>query len=166
LRYLKISQCRYRFTENEDEDDEVNDVNSWFGLPSGLYEVNYDLESNSSLFLAPSGDVKEDLVLSDQTSISPQLKELADQVAQMEVDKVAEIEREFWVRTDIVGFSKPIEPIKFDPSLFEEDFELEDEYVFSGDDHGNAPDGENGKTMAVNGEHQEKDDHEELENTV
>jgi hypothetical protein len=44
--------------------------------------------------------------LSDRSGISLQVKALADRVAQMEADKIAEIEREGWVRTDIVGFIK------------------------------------------------------------
>lgn len=112
LRYLEISQCRYRFAIGENVVDDYHGYKPWFHLPSGFYELKGELRWEFNFYLAPSGDSNEAIVLSDQTSISAQLKSLADQVAQMELDKIAEIERDGYVRTDIVGISKKPESDK------------------------------------------------------
>jgi hypothetical protein len=71
----------------------------------------------------------EKIILSNPTSIAPRLKELADQVAQMEVDKVAQVEREGWVRHDIVG----AEPVEDDDGVSVGDDTSGDDYI-SGDE--------------------------------
>lgn len=95
LKYLRISTAYYWFT-SEDQ----------FVLPSGRYDFDGNRSSTFRLLLSEDGD--ETVVLSDHTSISGELKALADRVAQMELDKVAEIERDGFVRNDIVGiFTRP-----------------------------------------------------------
>ena len=90
--------------------------------------------------------------MSDREGISVQLKELADQVAQMEVDKVADIEREGWVRTDIVGFSRG----------FDSD---EDDFSDKNDD-GNAQDNNQTETKDINDEHSENGINDQLQHTL
>ena len=97
-----------------------------FQLPSGMYPVNSKQIWNAEFHLVTCEDGQKKVILSDPASICVQLKELADQVAQMEVDKVAEIERDGWVRTNIVGFSKDIESDEDDSSDEEEDGSVQD----------------------------------------
>jgi hypothetical protein len=108
LKYLEISLCQYGFSWAENENADPVGDKAWFRTPNGLYQFDPETHDITRFYLAPSGDIKKKIILSDRTSISPQLKGLAEQVAQLEVDKIAEIERENWVRTDIVGDSKDI----------------------------------------------------------
>jgi len=103
LKYLELSQCQYGICWEENEDVGPDDERAWFELPSGLYHFDPEIHDIERFYLAPSGDVREKIILSDREDISVQLKELADQVAQLEVDKVADIERKGLVRNDIVG---------------------------------------------------------------
>lgn len=105
LEYFEISYARYGFSdEEEDEDFAVVE------FPNRKYKLNENLEWDQLCFNLVFSDEHENLVLADLASISSQLKVLADQVAQMEVDKLAEIERDGFVRTDIVGISKDSQP--------------------------------------------------------
>ncbi|KAG9739381.1 hypothetical protein KCU73_g9493, partial [Aureobasidium melanogenum] len=81
-------------------------------------------------------------------SISGQLKALADRVAQMELDKIAEIERDGYVRTDIVGVSKT--------SQSEEDVI----------EHGSMEDDGSDEADNERGEREENDDQDGHEHTV
>jgi len=121
LKYFEFSKCRYEF------DGSVDHVgHDEFQLPSGMYPVNSKQIWNAEFHLVTCEDGQKKVILSDPASICVQLKELADQVAQMEVDKVAEIERDGWVRTNIVGFSKDIESDEDDSSDEEEDGSVQD----------------------------------------
>ncbi|KAH0371344.1 hypothetical protein KCU65_g1968, partial [Aureobasidium melanogenum] len=144
LRHFEMSQCRYSFAEEENQDDDPFGMSSWFQLPSGVYELKNPLQWDSEFILAPSGDVNETIILTDQTNISGQLKALADQVAQLENDKIAEIERDGYVRTDIVGITKDFEP---------------DENTASGeDDHGSMVDDGSDEISEEGGESAENND--------
>lgn len=142
LKYLEISSCRYEFEDINTEGDKVQ-------LSSGLYQVNHELNWCAQFYLAPCEDGGEEIVLSDREGISTQVKALADRVAQMEADKIAEIEREGWVRTDIVGFIKNSDSDK--------------DAVSDRDGHGNVQVGEDDENGDAHGEKGENGDHEELE---
>ncbi|KAG9519703.1 hypothetical protein KCV07_g4750, partial [Aureobasidium melanogenum] len=152
LRYLEISQCRYSFRLEINEVDDPYVRKPWFGLPNGLYEMRGQLAWDSKFILAPSGDANEAIILADQASISGQLKSLATQVAQLELDKIAEIERDGYVRTDIVGISKK--------SQSEEDI------VSGGDDDDEVEDDGSAEANIDKSEHEEKEDQDEHEHTV
>lgn len=77
-----------------------------------MYESKNQRRWDADFILAPSGDPNETIILTDQSNISGQLKSLAEQVARMELDKIAEIERDGYVRTDIVAISKKSKPQK------------------------------------------------------
>ena len=141
LKYLRLSHCWYDFDDIEAGDDK-------FQLPSGIYQVNPELDWGAQFYLAPGEDGQEEMVLSDRKNISGQIKALADRVAQMEVDKVAEIEREGWVRTDIVGFVK--------------DSDADGVVVPDEEEHGNVQVNENDENRDTHGEN---GDHNELEGT-
>jgi hypothetical protein len=132
LKYLEMHRCQYEFSDANDQDSETYDGSILFQLPSGKYQTDPELFDVPWLWLAPSGDLNKKIVLSDRTSISPQLKELADQVAQLEVEKVARIEREGWVRTDIVG----IEPD--DDDIYDEDDTSDEDDIPDEDDSSDA----------------------------
>ena len=152
LKYLELSQCQYGFCWEENEEADPGGEQAWFELPSGLYHFDDEIHDIENFYLAPSGDVREKIILSDREGISVQLKELADQVAQMEVDKVADIEREGWVRTDIVGFSRG----------FDSD---EDDFSDKNDD-GNAQDNNQTETKDINDEHSENGINDQLQHTL
>jgi hypothetical protein len=142
LRYLEITNCRYEFEDINADGDKIQ-------LSSGLYKVNPELNWCAEFYLVPCEDGKEKIVLSDRSGISLQVKALADRVAQMEADKIAEIEREGWVRTDIVGFIKNSDSDK--------------DAVSDRDGHGNVQVGEDDENGDAHGEKGENGDHEELE---
>lgn len=100
LKYLEMSGLRYEFDEIYREGPRT-----WFQLPSGeQVQTDPEMEWTHDFYLAPLQDGKEMTILSDSNSISGQLRALAAQVAQMEADKIAEIERDGMVRNDVVGF--------------------------------------------------------------
>ncbi|KAH0153987.1 hypothetical protein KCU67_g9241, partial [Aureobasidium melanogenum] len=148
LKRLEMLRCRYSFPEAENEAIDPFMRRPWIQLPSGVYELKKPLRWGSEFILAPSGDVNEAIILTDQTSISGQLKALADRVAQMELDKIAEIERDGYVRTDIVGVSKK--------SQSEEDVI----------EHGSMEDDGSEEADNERGEREENDDQDEHEHTV
>ncbi|KAG9657079.1 hypothetical protein KCU95_g18274, partial [Aureobasidium melanogenum] len=136
LEHLEFSQCRYEFDELLDLDSDPDGLKRWFRLPSGLYELKCGLACDKTFCLAPSGDENEVIVLTDQTSISGQLKSLAAQVAQMERDKIAEIERDGYVRTDIVGMSPHFESEDDIVPGVDDDENMEDVQIYEiGDDY-------------------------------
>ncbi|KEQ59066.1 uncharacterized protein M437DRAFT_88016 [Aureobasidium melanogenum CBS 110374] len=121
-----MSQCRYRFAEGQNVVNDFGGFIAWFQLPSGFYELKGQLAWDFEFILAPSGDTNEAIILTNQTSISGQLKALSDEVAQMETDKIADIERIGYVRTDIVGISKDSPPEDYIVSGENEDASMED----------------------------------------
>lgn len=147
LKRLEMLQCRYSFPEAENEAIDPRMRRLWFQLPSGVYELRNPLRWDSGFILAPSGDVDEAIILTDQTSISGQLKSLAAQVAQMELDKIAEIERDGYVRTDIVGVSK--------------NSQSEEDVI----EHGSMEDDGSDEADNERGEREENDDQDEHEHT-
>jgi hypothetical protein len=154
LKYLELHHCAYEFLDAENENADPNADHRWLELPSGLYQVSPEMDEDQlRFFLAPSGDREETIVLSDPTSIAVQLKTLADQVAQMEINKVAEIEREGWVRTDIIGVCK-------DPVSAEANMSGENE-------HRTVQNNQTGETSKNHDEQPENnhDDHDELATT-
>jgi hypothetical protein len=149
LRRLEMYQCQYENTPDEDH--------MLFQLPSGLYPVNPDFQGNFNFFLAPSGDIEEVIILTDETSISPQLMVLADQVARFEVDKIAQIEGEGYVRDQIVGFHEDPQP---------KEVGIPGEDGVSGEvEHDGIQDGEDGEIVDSHSEHSENDNHDDLEYT-
>ncbi|CAD0100017.1 unnamed protein product [Aureobasidium mustum] len=134
LRYLEISFARYYFS-----------IEDHFVLPSGNYDFGeHSSHTNFRLMFSEDGD--EAVILSDHTSISVELKALADRVAQMERDKVAEIERDGYVRDDLVGISTYVESDA-------------DVYYYVEDD-------ESDKASEDNGELEGNDDGDEHEHTA
>lgn len=108
LKYLEMSGLQYEF--NQIYRGNEQSWTTWFQLPSGeQFQADPDMKWMHNLRLAPLQDGKETTILSDPNSISVQLRALAAQVAQMEVDKIAEIERDGMVRNDIVGLVKGTE---------------------------------------------------------
>ena len=144
LRYLEITNCRYEFEDINADGDKIQ-------LSSGLYKVNPELNWCAEFYLVPCEDGQVKIVLSDRSGISLQVKALADRVAQMEVNKVAEIEREGCVRTDIVGLIKNSDSDK--------------DVVSDRHEHGDAHVGEDDENGDAHGEQGENGDHEELEGT-
>jgi hypothetical protein len=158
LKYLELQHCAYEFLDAENDNADPDADHRWLELPSGLYQVSPELDEDQlRFFLAPSGDREEKIVLSNPTSIAVQVKTLADQVAQMEVDKVAEIEREGWVRTDIVGVCK-------DPVPAEDNVSGENEHhiVQDGEADEAGETSENHGEQPENNNHNNHDDHDEL----
>ncbi|KAG9594219.1 hypothetical protein KCU77_g5515, partial [Aureobasidium melanogenum] len=126
LRYFEISAPSYLFYVHDIDED----MRSYLELPSGLYE----LKDTSQLFACRSrfwlnlpGALDKALVLVDLTNVSVELKALADQVAQMEAEKIAEIESDGFVRNNIVGIP--------------EETKTEEDIVSGVDDHGSKEDG-------------------------
>ncbi|CAD0089991.1 unnamed protein product [Aureobasidium vineae] len=144
LQHLELHHARYMFFHQGGHSMQ-------FQLSTGWYRLNNELQWDQPWFtLAPSGDVNESMILTDQTSISVQLKALADQVAQMEVDKVAEVKRDGFLRTNIVGICQDVPP---DKNVMSEE-----------DDRDEVQDGESGRTTDAHHRHSENDNHHELEN--
>lgn len=105
LKYLELFEMRYEFDQIHRGTEQS--CTSWFQLPSGeQVQVDPEMEWLHDFLLAPLQDGKGTTILSDPKSISGQLRALAAQVAQMELDKIAEIERDGMVRNDKVGLIK------------------------------------------------------------
>ncbi|KAG9557471.1 hypothetical protein KCU71_g11029, partial [Aureobasidium melanogenum] len=139
LKYLELLWASYYFLSDR----------SHFVLPSGRYQF---AKQTCSFRLLLSEDKTEAVVLSDHTSISGQLKALSDRVAQLELDKIAEIERDGYVRTNFVGISKTSQP--------------EEDVVSGEDDHGSMEDDGSDEADNAGGEREENDDQDEHEHTV
>jgi hypothetical protein len=148
LKRLEMLRCWYSFPEAENEAIDPFMRRPWIQLPSGVYELRNPRRWGSEFILAPFGDVDEAIILTDQTSISGQLKALADRVAQMELDKIAEIERDGYVRTDIVGVSK--------------ESQSEEDVI----EHGSMEDDGSDEADNERGEREGNDDQDEHEHTV
>ncbi|KAG9531401.1 hypothetical protein KCU93_g2014, partial [Aureobasidium melanogenum] len=103
LKFLKVLCANYQFLADcGDGDDE------YLELPTGRYEINEAIKHTNSFCLVLSEHRIPNLVLADQEGICPQVKALADRVAKMEADKMAEIERDNFVEHHFVGV--PNEP--------------------------------------------------------
>ncbi|CAD0114657.1 unnamed protein product, partial [Aureobasidium uvarum] len=143
LKHLELFHARYMFFPQGGHSMQLQSATEW-------YELNNELQWSESWFtLAPSGDVDEGIILTDQTSISVQLKALADQVAQTEVDKVAEIKRDGFVRTNIVGICHNVQP--------------DTNFMSTGEDRDEVQDGESGQTSDAQDEPRANDNHHEPE---
>lgn len=105
LKYLEMTALQYEFEQIYRVNEQSH--TTWFQLPGGeQVQADPEMKSMHNFLLAPLQDGKETTVLSDPKSISGQLRALAAQVAQMEADKIAEIERDGMVRNDIVDLIK------------------------------------------------------------
>ncbi|KAH0012434.1 hypothetical protein KCU78_g9672, partial [Aureobasidium melanogenum] len=121
LRQFEIYDSRYGFLkDNSEEFLEENFFffknRSFIVLPTGRFRLHEYISGGSrgNFFLMFSEGRASSVVLADQMSICVQLKALADQVAQMETNKIAEITSERFVSNDVVGIKQDFND-RFDP---------------------------------------------------
>lgn len=147
LRQLELDRCQYGFNPARDHGDKRR----WLQLPSGRYPMDDGFGDDSRFFLLFSHDAPERKVLTHTTSILAELKALAEEVAHLELEEIADIERDGCVRTNIIGISKHEPP---------------EVTVLGEDDHGRSKKGEHGETGETSGfhaNHPEHDNHNLLE---
>jgi hypothetical protein len=155
LKYLELSECQYEIDWERNEVADPDETEAWFRTPNGLYQFHPEIHDIKKFYPAPSGDITKKMILSDRTSISIQLQEFADQVAQLEVDKIARIEKEEFVRHDIVGICKDLRFKSYEYYTSDDDEDVED-----------AQDGESGDESDTQDELAENDSDGELGNTL
>ena len=103
LKCLDIRHAIYHLKSEEDDDGH------WLQLPIGRYKFKKNSPCwHGGFHLALSTDQDGGIILADEGGVSAQLKTLGETVAQMEVDKIAEIRRDGFIRTDIVGIPKDV----------------------------------------------------------
>jgi hypothetical protein len=119
-------------------------MEAWFRAPNGLYQFHPEICDITKFYLAPSGDINKKMILSDRTSITRQLEELAEKVAQLGVDKIAQIEKEEFVRHDIVGICKDLRFKSYEDYVSDDVEDLEDAQYDDDGDHEDAQHDENG----------------------
>jgi hypothetical protein len=155
LKYLELSHCQYEIEWTRNHDADPDEKEAWFQTSNGLYQFHPETHDCTKFYLAPSGDINEKMILSDRTSISTQLQEFADQVAQLEIDKIAQIEKEEFVRHDIVGICKDLRFKTYEYPVSDDDEDLED-----------AQDDESGDESDTQDELAENDSDDDLGNTL
>ncbi|THY12432.1 hypothetical protein D6D01_08602 [Aureobasidium pullulans] len=105
LKGLKCLDIRHAIYHLEREEDDGH----WLQLPIGRYKFKKNGPCwHGGFHLALSTDQDGGIILADEGGLSAQLKALGETVAQMEVDKIAEIRRDGFIRTDIVGIPKDV----------------------------------------------------------
>lgn len=106
LKSLECFDIRHAIYHLEREEDDGH----WLQLPIGRYKFKKNSPCwHGGFHLALSTDQDGGIILADEGGLSAQLKALGETVAQMEVDKIAEIRRDGFIRTDIIGIPKDVE---------------------------------------------------------